>query len=233
MCVCFFVHLFCFKYFCNFGWIFIKCASVTYAPVIILNLSLHVLNNIASFFLLCRSKRSRKRKGKYAAHQMFKWSQQQWPYLWTTLCKKKNIEYLFILRHILKRWEALWTISKIPNIIKVCVFDWMLLFSNRTESARSHTHTYTKLCLNHDIPTSFWSSFTFCLNVFNSAFLRCPIFDLLSIWIFVAHFQYKNQICYCYHQTISNYVWIEPFSRQHFILYTIEIVKKNTIREIK
>lgn len=62
-----------FKYFCNFGWIFIKCASVTYAPVvIILNLSLHVLNNniFLCFVLNCCFKRSWKRKGKYAAHQM-------------------------------------------------------------------------------------------------------------------------------------------------------------------
>lgn len=171
LCVFFFVHLFCFKYFCNFGWIFIKCASVTYAPVIILNLSLHVLNKIAGFFFLSavpnalENERENMRRIKCSNdHNSSGHIFEQ------HFAKKKNIEYLFILRHILKRWEAMWTISKIPNIIKVCVLDWMLLFSNRTKSARSHTHTHT-----HKTVFKSWHSdfFFYPISLFVWTFQLC------------------------------------------------------------
>lgn len=165
-----------FKYFCNFGWIFIKCASVTYAPVvIILNLSLHVLNNniffVPRFTLLFQT--LLKTKGKICGASNVA-TEFALPYnLWPTHIRKqhtkKNKTNIYSYYDTFLSDETLWTISKIPNIIKVCVFDWMLLFLNRTKSARTYTQSFWIM----HIPTLFdIESPFFRLNVFRRIFIE-------------------------------------------------------------
>lgn len=168
---------------CNLGLNIYKiCGSVSYAPVITLHFSLHVLNNI--FWRL-------QSKGE--------------------ICGASNVGIILVtVAHILKHWVSVQYQKYQISLKHACLIEVMLLFGERRMrcSKADALHQRHKHSPNiHGIPCHFIATFLLSIfQLFSIGFNRLWTFNACEYPMCVAHNQCEN-IFVCRDQKERNANW--------------------------